>query len=350
MVLTFKEIDSFLKGNGKPFNAGENIYREIDLTTINVNLYSILARIDSGALISKIFFYDEKDNDLIIPIPKDLALFKEKLIKAKLKLFENILDDKEKHILIFDETGKLKEIKGYLYLKNLEYYIFNENNLYLDKDNIINISQEDVKAGVKLNRSNRNVETRNLYFQKSVNLLHNISILCETNISNISSEIHTLGGEGKTSKIDKIDININEFFEKANINYDEIKSEIKKTGYFKIILLSPTNYPPEIAGAKCVAQIIGKFIPFSGWFNVYYKNEKIASFPSRLFNLIPAGSVFYYKLEDENEIDNIFEKYWLKPSFCISEYPYFEKLEDGTNPLGFGFSIIGVASIEKQEE
>jgi CRISPR-associated protein Cmr3 len=88
---------------------------------------------------------------------------------------------------------------------------------------------------------------------------------------------------------------------------------------------------------------MGKPIVFGGWFNVYDEDKKRDNFPSRLFKLIPAGSVFYYKLEDENKLDKIFEKYWLKPSFFVPDYPYFEKSAYGTNPLGFGLSIIGVA-------
>ncbi len=342
MILLFKEIDNFTKGDGKPFNAGENVYREIDLNTININLYSVLKKIYPNILISKMFFYDEREKDLLIPVPKDLALLSKNFIKPGLKL----INQHKKYILFFQKKGKLKEKEGFIYLKDLEYYIFDEDNLYLEEDNIKNLVKTNIKTGIKLNRESRNVEMGNLYFQKFINFEENISLLCETNNINFTKSIYTLGAESKTFKVKELNLNIENIFNQNNINKDGIKTKIKKNKYFKIILLTPTNYPPEIDGAERIAQLIGKPIAFSGWFNIYDKNKKIDSFPSRLFKLIPAGSVFYYKLEDKSKLDEIFEKYWLKPSFFVTEYPYFEKIGDGTNPLGFGLSIIGVAQEE----
>jgi CRISPR-associated protein Cmr3 len=66
--------------------------------------------------------------------------------------------------------------------------------------------------------------------------------------------------------------------------------------------------------------------------------------------------VFYYKIDEdivkdssrlERFLNNLFSQYWLKPAFFVPEYPYFEKTEDGTNPLGFGLSIIGLAQVEE---
>ena len=34
MIILFKEVDSFTKGDGKPFNAGENIYRGIETSLL----------------------------------------------------------------------------------------------------------------------------------------------------------------------------------------------------------------------------------------------------------------------------------------------------------------------------
>ncbi len=348
MIILFKEIDSFTKGDGKPFNAGENIYRGIDFNTINVNLYSILKKIKQNIHILKVFFYDEEKQDLLIPIPKDLSLLNKNFVKAKLKLAENKGHNKQtEHILFFKEKGKLREKEGFIYLRDLEYYIFDEENISLKEDHLINIIKDSIKAGIKLNRETRNVETGNLYFQKFINFEEDISLLCEINDINLVRHIFTIGAEGKTFKLRKIDINVENIFENDNIDFYEIKSQIQKTKYFKIILLTPTNYPPDIDGAKRIAQLTDKPITFSGWFNVYDGDKKIGSFPSRLFKLISAGSVFYYKINDENKLDEIFEKYWLKPSFFVPEYPYFEKIEDGTNPLGFGISIIGVAHLEE---
>jgi CRISPR-associated protein Cmr3 len=78
----------------------------------------------------------------------------------------------------------------------------------------------------------------------------------------------------------------------------------------------------------------------------------VCSFPSRLFKIIPQGAVFYYRIKDKQNIDEfldrLFDRFWLKPAFFTEELPYFEKLEDGTNPLGFGLSIIGVADVERE--
>ena len=146
-----------------------------------------------------------------------------------------------------------------------------------------------------------------------------------------------IGGESRLSVVIKKDRDLTERLLKEKEN---IKNMVRKTGFFKLILLSPTNKVLEIEGAKIIAKVLGKPFIYSSWIKL--PNEK-TGFPTRIFRLIPEGSVVYYKAEDQSKIDGIFDKYYLKPAYYELEYPYF----DTKNPTGFGLSIIGALNLNK---
>ncbi len=359
-----KPQDCLILGNGKPFNAGENIFRNMDNLILNTQIYSILSKIFKNVRLTSIVFYKNFDDTLVFPFPLDYVYF-----YSKNKILKPIFPIKQPEIRFINDNNLKEYLKGEHFKEKFNLKSLTRLNLLKkDKEKVKNLKEDieetlknlnrlsinlnSFETGITIDRRNRTAEESKFYIEERIYLstekgYEDIDILVIFNTEEKLKDgtyIHTFGGESKTVKVY---IEQTNNFESFNSLKDEIKSEIQKTNYFKIILLTPTNYPPKIEGATRIAQLTGKPITFSGWFNVYDKNKKIDSFPSRLFKLIPAGSVFYYKLEDESKLDEIFEKYWLKPSFFVPEYPYFEKIEDGTNPLSFGLSIIGVAKVEE---
>ncbi len=369
-----KPQDCLILGNGKPFNAGENIFRSVDNLFFNIHIYSILNRLFKDVRLNSIIFYKNFDDTLIFPFPLDYIYF-----YSKDKILKPILSIKQPEIKFIDDSNLKEYLKGKHFKKKFNLKKLNKLNILKNNNkdelkslkedientlknfNSLNISYNSFETGIKIDKKNKTTGEGNLYIEEKIYLSSekgyediDIFVLFETKEEpQHTTYIHNLGGESKTIKILIEQTNdFNEFFSLEN----EIKNKIQQTKYFKIILLTPTNYPPEIEGAERIAQLTGKPIAFSGWFNVYDKEKKIDSFPSRLFKLIPAGSVFYYKIDDEITKDDkkleeftekLFKNYWLKPSFFVPEYPYFERAEDGTNPLGFGLSIIGVAKVEE---
>ena len=352
MDILIKEIDKLILGDGRPFNSGENTFRIHFNEILNIPVYSLLKNTVEQE--PKIEFIGIVRNKKYIMFPFPLDIFYKLVYKYNRFYLEPLSKE------------KIKEYK-YLNLRMCKKYLKNEkidnlkdtlkNNAY---ENLFNIN---FKVGIQLDRRTRITEKSKLYFESFYYLANNKNLNNKLKLTdyyiyvrlnkdvNLQYKLGLLGGETQLIRLEKPEQDlIRKNFEKKL--EDDIKTEIKKTKHFKIILLTPTNSPPEIEGAKPIAQLTGKPIAFSGWFNIYedkynLNSKKLDSFPSRLFKLIPAGSVFYYKLEDESKLEEIFRKYWLKPSFFVPEYPYFEKTEDDTNPLGFGLSIIGVAQVEE---
>jgi CRISPR-associated protein Cmr3 len=341
MQFFIKPYSNIFIGSGKGFNKGEIYFGGGDFFLNPTVFYSIF----KGS-IRYIFFYKD-DKGFLFPIPKDAFSFKKDddnfLSTYKIKI------NNGKKILItnLEKKQKIKEVNGFIQENIFKGYL---ERGYINEGSYINyeeVIKTNISPNIEIDKSTRTTKEQMLTFKKVNEFEENIKIFVDVDIEDDTNKSYTLvGGETSVGLIEKIQSDEIIFRNRIKRN---IKRKILETKYFKIILLTPTNYPPKIDGAELIAQLIGKPIAFSGWFNVYNEKskEKIDSFPSRLFKLIPAGSVFYYELTDENKLDDIFDKYWLKPAFFVKEYPYFEKLEDETNPLGFGLSIIGVAQVEE---
>ena len=341
-VLINPYSDVFI-GNGKSINKGETFLGgDQEFYLLPTPFYSAFREKING-----IFLFYKRS--ILMPIPKDIFSYKEKnenfLGNYKIKLIE----DRKLIKPGIEKNQKIKEIEGFIaYNKFSEYLKTGKLSKKSKFYKISDLIKTKVKPNVAINKSTKTVEESMLFFKNVKEFVEDLFVLLDLNTDKVNEKYLCIGGENSIGLISKIEKEI-------DIDKTSIKEKIKGNNYFKIIILTPTNYPPDIDGAKRVAQLTGKTIAFSGWFNIYNDDKKI-SFPSRLFKLIPAGAVFYYKINDEivrdnkkleEFLENLFNKYWLKPSFFVPEYPYFEKTEDGTNPLGFGLSIIGIAQVEE---
>lgn len=337
-------IDVLIFGDGKPFNAGEHHSREINffLNPIPfVSAFNKNTNLKTG--LRFLSFYDEKAQGFLFPVPLDVGFEKDgEIVNSFLKKAdEDFVSCKELEYFVEFDTNKKMEVGGkYINTQGLKNYLFEEN---LEEKYFYNlfgyIIEKEIRTGIEIDKTTRTTKEKMLFFQPFIRFSQNIKFFTEFK-QEIEKDFLTIGGEAKVVNVSTTEKSPAVLFEDIKEN---IKNKIQETGYFKIILLTSTNYPPEIEGAKLIAQLTGKPITFSGWYNIYKENKKIDSFPTRLFKLIPEGSVFYYKLENKDKLDEIFNNYWLKPNFYIHELPYFDK----NNPIGFGLSIIGVANLEK---
>lgn len=353
MKILIKPYSKIFFGDGRSINKGEAIFAGKDFYINSIPFFSLFGKI-------KNIFLCKNEKTILFPIPKDIIFLKREDNNKKYKLGKYKLKIQDKKILLLpnlDKKQKIKDINAFFHENKLKEYLqerLSENSFYEEYKDLI---KTQIIPNISLDRVKKITNNRMLSFKvvnefkEEINNTLYIFVETEKDNNKIGKEIYyLLGGETSvaTAKILKSDeIDLLEGLKNENF-IKNIKNKIIETKYFKIVLLTPTNYPPEIKGAKLIAQITGKLIPFSGWFNIYdNSSKKIDGFPSRLFKLIPSGAVFYYKLEDERELEKIFDNFWLKPAFFVKEYPYFERLENGTNPLGFGLSIIGVANIEE---
>ncbi len=344
MKLLVDLYSDIFMGNGKSINKGETFLGGAqEFPLLPIPFYSTFKK-----KINSLFLFYK--NSILVPIPKDIFSYKENgdyflgVYKIKIRGVRKFLEP------ILERKQKIKELEGFLPYNKFNEYLktgkISEKSKYYKTSDLV---KTKIKPNVEINKSTKTVEESMLFFRNFNEFIENLFILVDLDTYNVDEKYLCIGGENSIGLISKIEKGI-------DLDKAFIKEKLKITKHFKIILLTPTNYPPEVEGAELVAQLIGKPIAFSGWFNVYNGNKKIDSFPSRLFKLIPAGSVFYYKINDdiardekklEDFLEKLFNNYWLKPSFFVPEYPYFEKASEGINPLGFGLSIIGVAQVEE---
>ncbi|WP_029521647.1 type III-B CRISPR module-associated Cmr3 family protein [Persephonella sp. KM09-Lau-8] len=334
-------IDVLIFGDGKPFNAGEQHSREISFFLNPVPFVSAFNKNTSLKTgLRFLSLYDEKNQNFLFPVPLDIGFEKDgkKVVNSFLrKTNEDFISSEELEFFVEFNTDKKMEVGGrYINTEGLKSYLLNEK---LEEKNVYNlfgdIIEKEIRTGIEIDRTTRTTKEKMLFFQPFIRFNENIKFSVEFK-QEVEKDFLTIGGEAKIVNISTTEKSPTVLFEDVKEN---IKRKIQETGYFKIILLTPTNYPLEIEGAKLIAQLTGKPITFSGWYNIYEEDKKIDSFPTRLFKLIPEGSVFYYKLENKTKLDEIFNNYWLKPNFYVHELPYFDK----SNPIGFGLTIIGAA-------
>ncbi len=346
-------FDVLIFGDGKPFNAGEQHNREGDffLNPVPfVGAFNKNTNLKTG--LRFLSFYDEGKESFLFPVPLDIGFEEDgEIINSFLKKSDKdfISSDELEFFVEFDTDKKMKVGGRYINIQGLKNYLLGKK---LDKKDIYDlfgdIIEKEIRTGIEIDRTTRTTKEKMLFFQPFIRFSQNIKFFAEfdKNFAELDEkkDFLTIGGEAKVVNVSTTDKSPAVLFE--NIKED-LKNKIQETGCFKIILLTPTNYPPKINGAELVAQLIGKPITFSGWYNIYKENNKKSdSFPTRLFKLLPEGSVFYYRLVDENKLDEIFNNHWLKPNFYVHELPYFDK----ANPIGFGLTIIGTVKTEGKNE
>jgi CRISPR-associated protein Cmr3 len=336
-MITLTPYDVFIFSDGRPFNRGENLFREGRFFLNPIPILSFANRSTKEKLnIEFISLIKEKTLYFKVPIEIKKSKYQDTLITPKLKKLNYTVISKEpiNYILDYQTQDKMEDINAYIDVESFIKYLKGES---FESKNFLTLHSE-ARTGIKLDRKTRTTEEGMLYTQIYIRFPENVGFFVKFN-KDIDTHFFVLGGEGKLFNVQKTQ-DFTEILEKEKEN---IKQQIKEKKIFKIILLTPTNDIPELSGSTLIAKMIGKHITYSGWIN-YYKGKIDSNIlPTRIFRLIPEGSVFYYKLEDETKLDEIFEKYWLKPAYKVKEYPYF----DINKPSGFGLSIIG--TIKNQE-
>jgi CRISPR-associated protein Cmr3 len=116
-----------------------------------------------------------------------------------------------------------------------------------------------------------------------------------------------------------------------------IKDQIKKDGHFRLILVTPAyfieGYLPAAFEKKYNLEIQAVALPryqtISGW--DYAANDGKGA-PKETRRLVPAGSVYFIKFNDESKIENFIEEIWLN-SICEKDS---QEARDG-----FGIALLG---------
>lgn len=337
-MLKIKPFDVFLFGDGREFNRGQQIFRQ---GAFFINPVPVLGALNNATdrKLNINFISLEKDGKLYFKMPLDIKATKPKEEKvsyllAKLEKNSCITSQSLEYIASFNTNEKIQDINLYVSQDIFKDYLLGKVNLPEKLKEIDSIKiYPELRTGIEIDHTTRTNKEGMLFFQIFTRLEEGAGFFVKTDLQD-SIDWLKVGGEGRGFRVER----------SADLTtcFDDIKSQIKRnikeTNAFKIILLTPANAVPEIEGAQPVARITGKLITYSGW--LFLMNPKGSS-PTRIFRLIPEGSVFYYKLTDSSKVDEIVEKFWFKPSFYTKEFPYF----DTERPAGFGITAITYTQI-----
>lgn len=320
----------FQRGTLKDFLEGK--YKDKDIGTPH----------DKGTIkIYGLFLYDETETIYFSP-PLDLVEQKE---DEKLHLLSFInkpnvfySDDliKEK-LLIFKSQKKADEPKGWLKDIYFKEYLEGKDKEFSYTESK-SIFQEELKIGIARDRATLTSREGHLYRIPMIRLKHKdkrISLIVKVEgIEEISDkEVFQLGAESKTVSFEKINTD-------PLRNIIDINFEFKDV--FKLYLATPAifkkgwipswidenNFEGEIEGVKLklIACAIGKPIRIGGW---DMANNK----PKPMFKAVPAGSVYYFKILNDNVNLNQIKKIF-----------HFKNMSDINPEEGFGLTFIGSVS------
>jgi len=228
----------------------------------------------------------------------------------------------------FDE--KIEDKDGFLTKARFKKYLESKENFnFLLIEEVLSIES---KIGIGLNKSTKNVQDGKLY-RVGLNRYKGLEIIVDFEGVEIEEKgLLKLGGEGKGAFYEKID------------DLELPKIEKIDSNIFKIVLLTPAifkngwyqdfldeNYEGEVGGIKLklVAAAVGKPEYYGGW--DIQNNE-----PKPMYKAVPAGSVYYFELENENDRDKIFKI-----------FNYKSIVEEKLKKEGYGICVIGKV---KEEE
>ncbi|MGC8650901.1 MAG: type III-B CRISPR module-associated Cmr3 family protein [Hydrogenobaculum sp.] len=327
MILT--AYDVFIFAKGIDFEKQEENFREGRFFLNPIPFLGAFNKISNKNLNIK-FISLFKDNKAFFKLPLDIKRLKEKkdYISPKLKKASNIISKEPiEYILDYNTQEKIQDPNEYVDSNIMLNYLTGKS-LDISEENMLK-TYEEIRTGIEIDNNTKTTVEGALFTQIFTRFDEGVGVLVKFD-EDVNVDCIPIGGEGKVFKVVSEDVDVVRYFNDAK---DIIKQYILKTSFFKIILLSPTNGIPNIEGAKLTAKMLGKPLTFSGWF----RNR-----PTRVFKLMPEGSVFYYKLEDKSKLEHIFERFWFRPSFLVKEYPYF----DTKNTSGFGLTTIGVVKEE----
>jgi CRISPR-associated protein Cmr3 len=294
---------------------------------------------------------------LHFPIPKDLLKKKTSSEEEKTHLFSISLFQKPEilisdyaleNVLVNKTDFELDEAEGFLEINELIDYLKGETNIlrFTEKNKIF---EREPKIGIKRNRKTFSSEEGHLYKVPMIRFQKEVSFFVEIEGLNIYPEGGTiqLGADWKTAIIKKMK---DDFFKDLRDLKFQFKNKI-----FKIYLATPAIFNNDrndrlqkgneknnfVKGwlpkwidkntfigtyngikVKLICCAIGKYLSIGGW-------DLANSRPKPMYKLIPAGSVYYFKILDDTPAEKIKETFHLK------------NISDINPEEGFGLSFIG---------
>jgi len=362
MLIEIKPLDTLFFRDGRPFSWGEETWAEGLFppfpSTIRGALRSLWFSLHladfrkasqeddptKGITVKATFL--KKGKSFYFPIPLDVLAKKAErkggLIKAKLV---EVMDKKD---FIFSGPSLSFPKSPFEKGENVEGFIeLNELLGYLKGGAEVNVREEkffvmpEAKIGIARDRFTRTSQEGKLYRLSMLRLEEDVSLIADVAMPERDlpqSGLIKLGGEGKVVQYQKINSEvINEILSIK----DDLITRIEKNKKFKILFITPaifkkgwlpnwvdqSSFHGKYRGIqlKLLAAMVGRPV-FVGGFDMR-ENE-----PKEMYRGIPAGSVYYFEVEEAD-------------ASKVIEVFHYENISDIRAEEGFGLSLVGEVNI-----
>ena len=343
MIIQINSIDTLIFRDGRPFGSDNDSWANSLVFPSLTSIYGALRAIyfsqnpkeidyankendpTKDLKIKGVYFY-KNDEGLLFPLPKDLVFDKKekKLINLSIKKNYNSCNPLE---YIFGSDNKVENKQGFLGEIGFSEYLNQDSKKFSFFENS-NFIFEELKIGIGRNSATKNVDDGKLY-RIGLKRYQNLSLIVDFDGINIEEEgLLRFGGEGKGAYYKKVD------------DIELPKCEQIESDIFKLMLLTPAifkkgwlpdfinqnNFEGEFEGIKLklIAAATGKPEYIGGW--DITKNQ-----PKPMFKAVPAGSVYYFKLQNSSDKEKIINTFNYN---SIVEMENFKK-------EGYGICVIG---------
>jgi len=319
------EFDTFKK---EPPKISKDITDEIgtpnELGTLKITQFAVAK--NDGTQIKQYF-----------PIPRDIAKEKGKedskfyILRPDSSINNIALTDMPSGLqhLWFAIDEALESASGFLSKDEMTAYLLGKA-----PEKIIEakgIYETEERTGIRKNRQTRSVHEGGLYSVEYFRMKEGFGFALEVEGTKLfpDSGIMRLGGDHRSANYSECSWN--------GIDNKLVTDKISKEKHFKLILLTPAIFKygwlPEsidhntfestIKGikVKMIGACVGKPIGIGGF-------DIVKGMPKGMKRAVPAGSVYYFELQDGN-VDSLFENLWLK------------SISDERDQEGFGITLIG---------
>ncbi len=358
LTLQIEPLDTLFFKDGKPFSMGDDSWADGVFPPAPSVIYGALrtwilgnnqeVTIDNVVLeTSDLELYDLYyllNGAMALPLPMD---FGEKKGKTQQELYE----EKKANITKVERFSLKKRasitsipFRTLVYNEN-DYILEQPKNSFITIADFIQYLKNEIKAkqaieaqtinnetepkiGIKRNNETLNSDDGNLY-RVGMNRLTNLKFIVRAGSKHLNTGFEKfikLGGEGKIVVVDEY------LKTKQGAKELKIKTDIKSK-HLLVYLATPAIFTDDLPDLKkylgvenysLVASSVGKYLNIGG-FDMKERKPKI------MYKAVPAGSVFFYELQNEIEIDELQGK----------------KISDVLNNEGFGIAYFGTFKIDE---
>jgi CRISPR-associated protein Cmr3 len=206
---------------------------------------------------------------------------------------------------------------------------------------------EELRPGIGMEYSRNRVKEGMLYFARHVRLYENVSLGIEVSgLESLDSPwelptLASLGGEGRAVRLEEGPL------PPWHRPPDSLRDKVTTSSRFKLVLTQPAWfqkgwYPDWLdpdsglrsyngLTAQWMAARIERPVKIGGW-------DMVAGRPKPLRAFVPAGSVFYFKLQAQGDAGAVFRAFWNR---CLSQNPTDNGQPEAFDQIGFGHGLVG---------